>query len=131
MIQNPVIPITYPTTKKVTHLDTYFDTKLEDNYFWLEDDRSEETASWVTAQNEVTFGYLEQIPYREAIRKRLTELWNYEKYSAPFLEGEYTYFYKMMAYRINLYFIGKGRLGSRSILDPNTFLRWNNCFGWY
>lgn len=122
MIQNPVIPVTYPTTKKVAHQETYFDVKLEDDYFWLEDDRSEETASWVTAQNEVTFGYLEQIPYREAIRKRLTELWNYEKYSAPFVEGDYTYFYKNDGLQNqSVLYRQKGDAAPEIFLDPNTF----------
>ena len=91
--------IDYPQTRQdSTIVDDYFGTKVQDPYRWLEDDRSPETEEWVTAQNKVTFGYLEQIPYRNAIKDRLTELWNYEKYSAPFKRGEYTYFYKNVNY---------------------------------
>jgi len=82
--------ITYPETKKVDTVDTYFDTKVNDPYRWLEDDRSEETAEWVQAQNKVTFGYLDKIPYRADLKNRLEKLWNYEKISAPFKEGDYT-----------------------------------------
>jgi prolyl oligopeptidase len=86
--------ITYPQTKKIDHIDTYFDTKINDPYRWLEDDKSAETANWVTQQNKLTYSYLDKIPYRTAIKQRLEKLWNYEKISAPFKEGNYTYFYK-------------------------------------
>lgn len=85
---------TYPQTKTVNQTDDFFDTEVADPYRWLEDDRSEETKEWVKKENEVTNAYLSQIPFREAIKKRLTELWNYEKYSAPFKEGNYTYYFK-------------------------------------
>ncbi len=85
---------TYPVTQKGDVTDTYFGKTVADPYRWLEDDRADNTNAWVTRQNEVTQGYLKNIPFRGAIEKRLTELWNYEKYSAPFKEGEYTYFYK-------------------------------------
>ena len=84
--------IEYPATKKGDVTDTYFGTKVPDPYRWLEDDRSEETAAWVKEQNKVTFGYLESIPYREEIKSRLEKMWNYEKYTAPHKEGDYTYF---------------------------------------
>jgi len=84
----------YPQTKKVDTVDTYFGTTVPDPYRWLEDDRAADTKAWVKEENKVTQDYLGQIPYREAIRKRLEVLWNYEKYSAPFKEGKYTYFYK-------------------------------------
>ncbi|WP_345952080.1 prolyl oligopeptidase family serine peptidase [Mucilaginibacter sp. PAMB04274] len=87
-------PSAYPQTQKGTVTDTYFDTTVPDPYRWLEDDQAADTKAWVVEQNKVTQGYLSQIPYREAIRKRLEMLWNYEKYSAPFKEGNYTYFYK-------------------------------------
>lgn len=86
--------ITYPQTKKIEHLDTYFDTKINDPYRWLEDDKSAETANWVTQQNKLTYSYLDKIPYRTAIKQRLEKLWNYEKISAPFKEGNFTYYYK-------------------------------------
>ena len=84
----------YPQTKKGDVTDTYFGTTVADPFRWLEDDRAEDTKAWVQAENKVTQDYLGHIPYRDAIAKRLTELWNYEKYSAPFKEGKYTYFYK-------------------------------------
>ncbi|MEO6832889.1 MAG: prolyl oligopeptidase family serine peptidase, partial [Chitinophagaceae bacterium] len=113
---------TYPTTRTDAQVDTFFGTAVADPYRWLEDDRSEETHSWVMAQNAVTDGYLKQIPFREAIKKRLTELWNYEKYSVPFHEGGYTYYYKndglqnqSILYRQN------GKATAEVFLDPNKF----------
>ena len=88
------ISVDYPQTKKIDTVDTYFGEDVADPYRWLEDDRSEETEAWVKAQNEVTFGYLDNIPYREELKERLSKLWNYEKIGAPFKEGDYTYFYK-------------------------------------
>src|SRR5512138_3835165 len=73
----------YPKTRTVEQVDDYFGTKISDPFRWLEDDNSPETKAWVEAQNKVTFGYLESIPERAAIEKRLTELWNYERFSAP------------------------------------------------
>lgn len=84
----------YPKTRKVDTVNTYFGTEVPDPYRWLEDDRAEDTKEWVKAENKVTEDYLSQVPYREAIRKELETLWNYEKFSAPFREGKYLYFYK-------------------------------------
>jgi prolyl oligopeptidase len=84
----------YPQTKKVDTTDTYFGTQVPDPYRWLENDQAADTKAWVKEENKVTQSYLKQIPYREEMRKRLELLWNYEKYSAPFKEGKYTYFYK-------------------------------------
>ncbi len=86
--------IQYPKTNKDNTSDYYFGQKVVDPYRWLEDDMSDETAKWVKEQNNVTFGYLDKIPYREQLKKRLTELWNYEKVSSPFKRGKYTYFYR-------------------------------------
>ena len=86
--------ITYPETKHVPHVDNYFGTEVPDPYRWLEDMESQEVKEWVDAQNEVTFNYLESIPYREKIKERLTELWDYPRYSAPFKSGENFFFYK-------------------------------------
>ena len=83
----------YPETRKSDHVDELFGTQVADPYRWLEDDRSAETKEWVKRENKVTETYLDRIPYRDVIRNRLTELWNYEKYSAPFKEGDYTYFF--------------------------------------
>jgi prolyl oligopeptidase (EC:3.4.21.26). Serine peptidase. MEROPS family S09A len=114
--------MSYPETRKGDVVDTYFGTEVADPYRWLEDDRSEETENWVKAQNEVTFAHLESIPYREKIETRLTELWNYEKISAPFKEGDYTYFYKNDGLQ-NQYVVyrQKGDEEPKVFLDPNTF----------
>jgi prolyl oligopeptidase len=79
--------LAYPKTAKGTVTDDYFGTKVPDPYRWLENDTSAETKAWVIAENKVTQNYLKQIPYRKAMKDRLTELWNYEKFSAPFKEG--------------------------------------------
>ena len=83
--------IVYPQTERESVTDNYHGTVVADPYRWLEDDRSERTAAWVKAQNEVTFGYLNALPQREAIRKRLTELWDYPSQSAPAKRGEWYY----------------------------------------
>lgn len=82
----------YPITRKGDVIDDYFGHPVPDPYRWLEDDRSEETAEWVKAQNNVTFNYLEQIPFREKIRDQLTQDWNYERESAPVRHGDFYYF---------------------------------------
>ena len=91
--KEPII-VDYPETAKVKHTDTYFSEEVQDPYRWLEDDRSAETEDWVKRQNAVTQDYLSNIPYRENIKERLSKLWNYEKVGSPFIEGDYTYFYK-------------------------------------
>lgn len=119
MSQNP---IQYPNTTKINYTDTYFNTIVEDPYRWLEDDRSPETEAWVKAQNQVTFGYLEQIPYREKIKTRIEKLWNYEKVSAPFKEGKYMYFYKNNGLQNQSVLYRKLENSTEEIfLDPNTF----------
>ena len=114
--------ILYPVTKKGDVVDTYFGTEVKDTYRWLEDDMSAETAEWVTAENKVTFDYLNKIPYRQALKERLEKIWNYEKYSAPFKEGGYTYFYKNDGLQ-NQYVVWrqKGDEEAEVFLDPNTF----------
>ncbi len=114
--------ITYPTTQKGKVIDVYFADSLADPYRWLEDDMSSETATWVIAQNKVTFGYLEQIPYRNQLKNRLEKVWNYEKVGAPFKEGDYTYFYKNDGLQ-NQYVIYRFIEGREPevFLDPNTF----------
>ena len=116
------ITVTYPTTAKVDSIDTYFGTDVKDPYRWLEDDRSKETEAWVKEQNKVTFGYLEKIPFRKAIKQRLEKLWNYEKLGSPFKEGDYTYFYKNDGLQ-NQYVVyrTKGEGETEIFLDPNTF----------
>jgi prolyl oligopeptidase len=87
-------PLTYPETKKVDQVDDYHGTMVADPYRWLENDTSMETKAWVEQENKVTFGYLNKIPYRDALKKRIKELYNYPKYSSPFRNGEYFYYYK-------------------------------------
>ena len=114
--------ITYPSTKRVDQTDDYHGTSIADPYRWLEDDRSEETAQWVKAENEVTSDYLSKIPYRDAINSRLTELWNYEKVSAPFTRGDYTYFSKNDGLQNqSVYYRKKGDGEAEVFLDPNSF----------
>ncbi len=120
-IKQNVIEVKYPETKKNIVVDTIFGTRVIDNYRWLEDDRSKETESWVKSQNEVTFDYLSQIPYREKLKNRLSKLWNYEKIGTPFKEGDYTYFYKNNGLQ-NQYVLYRKKEGNETIfLDPNTF----------
>ena len=116
------IPVSYIETSQESIVDTYHGTEVNDVYRWLEDDLSEETGEWVKAQNEVTYGYLEQIPFRSEILKRLEKVWNYEKFSAPFKEGDYTYFYKNDGLQ-NQYVVYRQKEGEEPsvFLDPNTF----------
>lgn len=113
---------TYPVTKKVEQTDQFFGTSVADPYRWLENDMAEDTKDWVQLQNGVTNAYLNKIPFREAIKKRLTALWNYEKYSAPFKEGAYTYFYKNDGLQ-NQSVLYRERKGQEPevFLDPNKF----------
>ena len=83
----------YPETERGGVVDDYFGTKVADPYRWLEDDLSEATAAWVEAENAVTDDYLSQIPFRDAIRERLTELWNYPREGAPSKHGDWWYYY--------------------------------------
>jgi prolyl oligopeptidase len=86
--------IRYPVAHKENVVDEYFGHKVSDPYRWLEDDNSKETARWVQAENKVTQAFLDKIPYRGAIRKQLTALWNYPRYSAPFKRAGRYFFYK-------------------------------------
>ena len=116
--------INYPSTKKVTKVDKYFGTEVIDNYRWLENDNAVETKNWVDKQNETTFSYLENIPFRNQIKNRLEQLWDYDKVSAPFKEGYYTYFYKNSGLQ-NQYVVYRKKKGYEEevFLDPNTFAK--------
>ncbi len=112
----------YPETKQIPHTDSYLNNEVIDNYNWLEDDRSKETMEWVKTQNEVTYGYLNQITYRESLKTRMASLWNYERISAPFKEGKYTYFYKNDGLQNQSVLYRKSENGDTELfLDPNTF----------
>lgn len=116
------IALTYPETKKGTVIDTYFGEEIADPYRWLEDDRSEETAAWVKAENEVTFDYLAKIPFRDALKEQMEKAWNYEKIGAPFKEGDYTYYFKNNGLQNQSVLYRKGDDGKEEVfLDPNKF----------
>src|SRR5262245_20589141 len=120
----------YPETKKGPVVDDYHGTKVADPYRWLEDDvrKSKDVADWVEAQNKVTFAYLESIPEREAIKKRITDLWNYEKFSSPLLPapvkvgGRY-FFTKNDGLQNQFVLYAQDTLDgeSRMLMDPNTW----------
>ncbi|MCK8070683.1 prolyl oligopeptidase family serine peptidase [Vibrio sp. 1CM23M] len=112
----------YPVTNKQIVSDDYFGQIIEDPYRWLEDDRSDETAQWVASQNEVTFDYLAQIPYRAELRELLAKAQDYKKSSQPFVRGEYTYFYKNDGLQ-NHSILYRQKEGQEVevFLDPNTF----------
>jgi len=114
---------TYPETAKGDVVDNYHGTEVPDPYRWLEDDMSDETAAWVKAQNEVTFAYLETIPFRDDLRARITEMWNYPKMGTPFKEGD-LYFYEFNTGLQNqdILYVKKDLSGEGEVfLDPNTF----------
>ena len=113
----------YPVTRTVDHVDTYHGTKVPDPYRWLEDDTSAETAGWVEAQNTVTFAYLEKIPYRAALLKRLNALYDYAKYSTPSRKGDSYFFTKNSGLQNqSVLYIQRGLEGAPEVLiDPNTW----------
>ncbi len=115
----------YPETKKVDHVDDHHGTKVPDPYRWLEDDvrQSKEVAGWVEAQNKVTFSFLESIPQREAIKKRLTDLWNYEKYGVPIKAGGRYYYFKNDGLQNQSVMYAMETLTSepRVLIDPNSW----------
>ena len=121
---NTSTDINYPLTEKKVIIDTYFETDIEDPYRWLEDDLSLDTMNWVNAQNEVTFDYLNSIPYRDKLKKKLTSIWNYEKQASPFYRGNYIYYYKNDGLQ-NQYVVYRKEFNSDSdeevFLDPNSF----------
>jgi prolyl oligopeptidase len=113
--------LTYPVTEKGDQVDDYFGTKVADPYRWLEDDKAEKVGAWVKEQNKVTFDYLAKIPYREKVRLRLQEIFNYPRYSSPRRAGEYYFFYKNDGLQNqSVIYIQKGLEGEPKVfLDPN------------
>lgn len=113
--------IQYPKTKKVEQVDDYHGIKVVDPYRWLEDANSQETKAWIEEQNKITRAYLDSIPQRDKIRKRLTELWNYEKYSAPFKRGDKYFYLKNdgLQNQSVLYVADSLQNEGRILLDPN------------
>ncbi|MFQ6603940.1 MAG: prolyl oligopeptidase family protein [Fidelibacterota bacterium] len=114
--------ISYPETRKEAVTDNYFGTDVPDPYRWLEDDRSEETAKWVQEQNNLTFSYLEKIPFRDSLKQRLETLWNYPRYSPPFKAGKRYFFYKNDGLQNQSVLYVQETLDSPAdvLIDPNT-----------
>ncbi len=113
----------YPEVRRTDHVDDYFGTQVADPYRWMEDLDSTELASWVTSENAISRPYLESLPARERIQTRLTELWNHERYSQPFKEGD-TYFYYRndgLQNQSVLYATQDLAQEGRIVLDPNGF----------
>lgn len=119
----PEVISKYPVSAKVDTVDNYFGEAVPDPYRWMENDTTKQVADWVTAQNDVTFGFLEKIPYREQIKKRLEALNNYEKVGSPFKRGDYIYFYRNEGLQNHsVLFRKKGEQGEPEVfLDPNSF----------
>ncbi len=118
------ITVDYPETEKDnTVVEDYHGTKITDPFRWLEDDNAENTLDWVERQNNVTFGYLDKIPYRDKIKQRYEKLWNYEKYSSPFKEGEKYYYFKNdgLQNQSVLYVTDNIDKDGEVFLDPNKF----------
>ena len=114
--------MSYPNTAKGEVVDLYFGSEVPDPYRWLEDDLSEATSQWVKTQNTLTFDYLNKIPYRQVLKKRLETMWNYEKVSAPFKEGKYTYFYKNSGLQNHsVVYRQQDEAEEEVFLDPNNF----------
>jgi len=113
----------YPETKKVSHVDKYFGKEVRDDYQWMENLESPEVKAWIGKEDKVTNDYLSKIPYRDKIRDRLTSLWNYAKYSAPYKKGEYYYFYKNEGLQNQSILYRQKSFDSEPevFLDPNDF----------
>ena len=111
----------YPDTHKIEQTDDYHGVSVSDPSRWLEDPDSDQTKAWVEAQNQITLGYLQQIPVREALQKRLTQLWDYEKYSVPFKEGNRYFYFKNdgLQNQSVLYTLNSLDAEPRVLLDPN------------
>jgi prolyl oligopeptidase len=120
--QKTATKLSYPATKKVDQLDDYFGTKVADPFRWLEDDNAADTKAWVQAENAVTFDYLGKIPFREKIKQRLTQIFNYPRYSSPFRAGDYYFYYKNDGLQNqSVCYIQKGLDGLPEVFfDPNV-----------
>jgi prolyl oligopeptidase len=114
--------LNYPETRTVDQVDTYHGVAVPDPYRWLEDPHAPESQAWIEAQNQVTFGYLEQLPGRDQLQQRLTELWNYERYGIPFKRGDRYFFYKNdgLQNQSVLYTLPTLEAEPTVLLDPNT-----------
>ena len=115
-------PLIYPQARRGDQVDDYHGTKVADPYRWLEDTDSPETHAWVEAENKLTFGYLDRLPYREAIHDRLMKLWNYERFTAPEQHGgRYFYQHNDGLQNQNVLLVAESlNAEPRVLLDPNT-----------
>src|SRR5581483_1703316 len=115
-------PLSYPKAKTVDQVDDYHGVKVADPYRWLEDTDSPDTHDWVEAENKLTFSYLDQIPYRNAIRERMTKLWNYERFTAPSQQGgRYFFEHNDGLQNQNVLLVADSLTAQpRVLLDPNT-----------
>ena len=119
---NESLIIDYPKTKKNPIIDNYYETSVVDNYRWLEDDKSKETNEWIKSQNEYTFDYLNKIPFKDEIKKKIESLWNYKKITSPFKEGLYDYYYKNDGLQNQYILYRKSENTEEEVfLNPNTF----------
>ncbi|MFM7766899.1 MAG: S9 family peptidase, partial [Bacteroidota bacterium] len=122
-MEMPSIPVNYPSTQKNDSIaDDYHGTVVKDPFRWLENDTAPDVKAWVESQNKVTFGYLNQVPFRSKIKDRLTEIFNYPRYSSPFRVGEYYFFSKNDGLQNQaVIYYQKGLDGKPEVfLDPNT-----------
>ncbi len=122
MVSSSKHKINYPSTNKVEQIDVYHGVEVKDPYRWLENPDSTESKAWIEAQNQLTFGYLSQIPAREEIKQRVTQLWNYEKYGIPFKRGDRYFYFKNdgLQNQSVLYTLKSLEDTPRVLLDPNT-----------
>ncbi|MBJ7427893.1 MAG: S9 family peptidase, partial [Bacteroidia bacterium] len=120
-VQKKLNMLSYPKAKTVNQTDNYHGTSIADPYRWLENDTAQEVIEWVKEENKVTQNYLGQIPYRTNIKNRLTEIWDYPKYSSPFKEGNWYYFFKNEGLQNqSILYRQKGLKGEPEVfLDPN------------
>ena len=120
-LENKKTALTYPETKKTDVVDDYFGTKIKDPYRWLEDDMSDETAEWVKQENNITNNYLSKIPFRNTIKDKLTEIWDYPKEGAPFKKGNKYFYFKNNGLQNQSVLFYKIELDGKEveILDPN------------
>jgi prolyl oligopeptidase len=123
--QSSSAPLIYPQAKRGDQVDDYHGTKVPDPYRWLEDTDSADTHAWVEAENKVTFGYLDQLPYRQAIHDRLTKLWNYERFTVPEQEGgRYFFQHNNGLQNQNVLLVAESlNAEARVLLDPNVLSR--------
>ena len=122
MVDNNNLKSIYPMTKKVNISDLYFSKEIRDPYRWLEDDLDKETKRWIEDQNLFTDKYFESLGSKEQIKEDLKRIWDYEKFSSPFKEGNYIYFFKNSGLQNQSVLYRKDSQGGEEVfLDPNSF----------